>query len=402
MKTLPRPRAAAPASDLASLRRRLAEAEGTLLAIQRGEVDVVVVTKKKGLKLFTLEGAGEAYRALIESMNEGALTLAADQTILYSNQCFARMVKCPLEQVIGGSLQRFLAALDQTALRVALHPKAGPGKKLQLQLHAADGALLPVQISFRRSAQDARISAVVTDLTAARRSERELRALSQRVTQVQEAERGRVAAELHDHITQRLCAAQFSSQALADCLPPRAAPARREARKLRDLLGGVVKEVERIAHNLRPSVLDQLGLSAALRAACTEFSDRTGLALKLNCESLSPRLSPDSELALYRILQVALKNVEQHARATVLSVSLAPHGAVARLVIEDDGVGFDPLAHAAKSKGKSGFGLLGMRERAGYVGGALTLKSAPKAGTRIEVSTPLLRAGQAKAGSQIR
>ncbi|MEX2044092.1 MAG: PAS domain-containing protein, partial [Opitutus sp.] len=91
---------------------RLAEAEETLRAIRSGEVDAVVVSGKQGPQVFTLEGAERAYRVLIESMNEGALTLKADQTILYANECFARMIKCPLEQVTGSSFHRFLSADD--------------------------------------------------------------------------------------------------------------------------------------------------------------------------------------------------------------------------------------------------------------------------------------------------
>src|SRR5438045_935380 len=93
-----------PAPTLARLRARLAVAEATLGAIRRGEVDTVLVTGRQGPRVFTLEGAEHAYRVLIEAMNEGALTLTADKTILYANQCFARMVKCPLEQVTGSSL----------------------------------------------------------------------------------------------------------------------------------------------------------------------------------------------------------------------------------------------------------------------------------------------------------
>ena len=90
------------------LRARLADAEETLRAIRSGEVDAVVVAGKQGPQVFTLEGAEHAYRVLIESMNEGALTLTADKMVLYANQCFARMVKCPLEQVIG----QFLSPLS--------------------------------------------------------------------------------------------------------------------------------------------------------------------------------------------------------------------------------------------------------------------------------------------------
>lgn len=122
MKTASRQPASrpAPSRELAGLRARLAEAEETLRAIRRGEVDAVVVESRQGLQVFTLEGAEHAYRVLIESMNEGALTLTADAVILYANQCFARMVKRPLEQVLGCSFYTFLGAADQAALRALL------------------------------------------------------------------------------------------------------------------------------------------------------------------------------------------------------------------------------------------------------------------------------------------
>ena len=103
-KTLVRPAAS---RELARLQARLAEAEATLTAIRGGEVDAVMGTGKQGAQVFSLSGAEHVYRVLIESMNEGALTLTGDKMILYANACFARMVKCPLEQVAGGSFRRF-------------------------------------------------------------------------------------------------------------------------------------------------------------------------------------------------------------------------------------------------------------------------------------------------------
>src|ERR1043166_8035014 len=118
MKTARRQRSSRHAlrRQLVELRARLAEAEETLRAIRSGEVDAVVVAGKAGPQVFTLQGAEHSYRLLIESMNEGALTLTADKVILYANQCFARMVKCPLEQVMGSSFRRFLSAEDRAAL----------------------------------------------------------------------------------------------------------------------------------------------------------------------------------------------------------------------------------------------------------------------------------------------
>jgi PAS domain S-box-containing protein len=376
------------------LRAQLAESEDTLRAIGAGEVDTLMVAGKQGRQIFSLQGAEHSYRALIESMNEGALTITPDKTILYANECFARMVDCPLEQVIGGSLRRFLSRADRTKLRKLLFKLRPAGHKIHLVLHAAHGVCLPVQISIRPitwyGRSGAAIGMVVTDLSESQRSEERLQALSHRLVQAQEAERGRVARELHDHITQLLCAILVRCQTLADKLPPRAGPAKAEARQLRQLLGQTADEVERISRDLRPSVLEELGLVAVLRDTSHQFTVRTGVPVQLACADLPVRLAADVELALYRILQEALKNIEQHARARSVRVRLTrPRGGV-QLEIADDGIGFNPDHPAARNKENRRLGLLGMRERAAYVGGVLLLKSRRLAGTRIVIRIPLL------------
>ncbi len=379
--------------DLAELGARLAEAEETLRAIRGGEVDAVVVAGKAGLRVFTLEGADHAYRMLMESMNEGALTLSADRTILYANKCFAGMVKHPLEQVIGNSFRRFLSAEDRGKLRAGLKRPHPSGSRIHLRLVAGDGSQVPVQISIRRLASGglnrATFGVVVTDMTETRRNEEMLRALSRRLVQAQEAERGRVAIELHDRITQLLCAILVRSQVLADKLSERDGPAKRRALELREMLGQTAEEVERISRNLRPSILSELGLAAVLRDASTEFARRTGVSVKLACVGLVARLAADTELTLYRVLQEALKNVEKHARARHVTVRLGQRDGFVQLAIKDDGIGFDPDAQPAIRKGTSGLDLFSIRERASYVGGTLKVKSARGAGTEIDVRIPL-------------
>lgn len=389
----------APSPELAKLHARLAEAEETLHAIRSGEVDSVMVAGKEGSQVFTLDGAESAYRILIESMNEGALILTVDKTILYANQCFARMVKCPLEQVMGSSLHRFLSIEDQATLRPLLKRPAKSGSKIQVMLQDGYGSEMPAQISVRSLAgpgsQRATIGMVVTDMTEARRTEEQLRSLTHRVVQVQEAERGRVALELHGHITQLLCAVLVRCQTLADTLSTRDGLAKKEAIKLREMLGQAASEVERISRHLRPSVLDDLGLVAVLRDTSTEFAQRMGVALELSCVKLPTRLPADIELTFYRILQEALRNVEQHARARQVTVRLTKVGGGVQLVVQDDGIGFDPKKkHPNTQNGKGGLGLLSMRERASYVGGTLKVTSARRAGTEIAVNIPL---GQARA-----
>ncbi len=382
-----------PSRQLADLRARLAEAEETLHAIHSGEVDAVVVAGKAGPQVFTLQGAEHAYRILIESMNEGALTLTADATILFANRCFAKMVRRPLEQVIGGSFHRFLATEDRVTLRPLLKRTGTSGSKIQVHLRADDGSQMPAQISLRPLVTDAASGAtlgmVVTDLTEARRTEELLRALTHRVVQVQEAERARVALVLHDHIIQPLCSILFRSQALERMLSVHDGPAKDEAIRLREMLGQTAEEAERLARNLRPSVLEQLGLVAVLRSTTAEFAERTGVSVKLACVKMATRLPANIELALYRILQEALENVLLHARARQVSVRLAQMDVGARLLIKDDGIGFDPDPRSSRRQGDGGLGLLSMGERATYVGGVLSVKSARRVGTVIEVRIPL-------------
>ena len=379
--------------ELPRLRARLAEAEETLGAIRTGQVDAVVVAGHGGLRVFTLEGAEHAYRVLIESMNEGALTLTADETILYANQCFARMVKCPLEQVMGSSLRRFLSAPDKAPLRPFLKQVDKSGSKTQGLLQAADGSQMPVQLSIRPLAKPhvdrATIGMVVTDMTEARRNEEMLRAFSHRLVQAQEFERGRVALELHDNITQLLCAILVRCQTLAHKLSASDGPSKREVMKLREMLGETAEEVQRISRNLRPSVLDELGLVTVLRDAGKEFAKRTGVSVKLDCVQSTARLPADTELTLYRILQEALRNVEKHAHARHVTVCLRQQGDRVQLAIQDDGIGFNPDHQAARRNGKGGLGLLSMKERVTYGGGTFKVSSARRAGTKIEMSIPL-------------
>ncbi|MBI3887186.1 MAG: PAS domain S-box protein [Opitutae bacterium] len=391
----------APPREVARLRARLAEAKETLRAIRAGEIDTLAGAGQAGRQVFTLEGAEHAYRVLIESMNEGALTLTRDKMILYANQAFARMVRCPLEQVTGGSFRRFLAPADRLTLRALLKNAAKTGAKILVPLHAADGTRLPVQLSIGAREKTGRgrltIGMVVTDLTEARRTEELLRALAHRVVQVQEAERSSVALELHDQITQPLCAVLFHSQGLVAKLAGHSGPARPEAVKLRDLLSQTSAAVERISRNLRPGTLELLGLVAGLRAAAKEFAARTGA--KVNLAGVQPlgRLPAPVELALYRIVQECFKNVEKHARARRVTVRLHQTADAVFLVIDDDGAGFDADHPPTRSPVNGGLGLLSMRERAAYVGGTLQVKTGRRAGTEIAVCIPVAPGGEVAA-----
>ena len=394
MKPVRHPHAArpAPVAELTELRARLEDAEEALRAIRNGEVDAVVVAGKRGPQVFTLEGAEHAYRVLIESMHEGALTLAANMGILYATQCFARMVGRPLKEIIGGSFHAFLSAEDKARVSALLRRPARSGTKLQATLRAGDGAQVPVQVSIRplprAGSGAATLGLVVTDMTEARRTEELLRALTHRVVRAQETERGSVALDLHDNITQLLCALLVRSQTLADKLAAHEGGPRQEALELRRMLGVAAEEVERISRNLRPSVLEHLGLPAVLHAVTARFSGQTGVPVRLSCAELSSRLAGDTEMALFRILEEAMKNVGQHAQARHVVVALTRPGPFVVLSISDDGRGFDPTRRSTGRRRARSLGLLGMRERATSVGGDLSVHSVRGEGTTIQARVP--------------
>jgi two-component system NarL family sensor kinase len=379
--------------ELQILRSRLSEAEDALRAIRSGEVDTVVVAGKQGSHVFTLKGADEAYRVLIESMNEGAITVTAEGVILYANQCFARMLKRPLEKVAGSSFYRLLSTPDQGALKALLKRTSRSGSKIQITLRPTIRVELPANLSIRPLSTNRRNSGafgiVVTDMREARHNEEMLRTLTHRVVQAQEEERGRVALELHDNITQHLCAVLARWQALAATLTKRDASSRTDVMQLNEMLGRTVDEVQRISRNLRPSVLDNLGLVPALRAMCKEFDSRTDLCVTFICKPLIAPLPSDAELALYRILQKAFENVELHSRANHVVVQLSSPDQSVLMTIKDDGIGFYTANHQTRKKDKSNLGLLRMRERAIAVGGTFIVNSAPRSGTEIEVRIPL-------------
>ncbi|AEB11109.1 histidine kinase [Marinithermus hydrothermalis DSM 14884] len=219
--------------------------------------------------------------------------------------------------------------------------------------------------------------------TALKEKEAQRARLFKALLNAQEEERTRISRDLHDQVGQALTGIILGLEAaLAD---PN--PARLEG--LKELAGMTLADVRRIALDLRPSVLDELGLEAALKRYTREVGERYGLEVELVAR-LPLRLPPEMETVLYRVAQEALTNVVRHARAQRVSVVLTAHRDAVQLVVEDDGVGFDPRRVASTR-----LGLAGMRERVELLGGQFRLESAPGAGTTVYARLPLKPGGRA-------
>jgi PAS domain S-box-containing protein len=238
------------------------------------------------------------------------------------------------------------------------------------------------------------LAGVVRDITeralAGQRSEaygRKLQTLSRRLVEAQETERRHISRELHDEIGQALTVAQLNLQAVLQS-PGAEAMARRLTESL-DAVERVLEQVHDISLNLRPSMLDDLGLEPALRWYTNRQAALAGLTAEFATEALERRLDPAIETECFRIAQEALTNVVRHAQAHKVTVELHTSEGRLHLGVHDDGVGFEVAAVREQAVRGASLGLLSMEERAALAGGGLEFKSSPGQGTDVHAWFPL-------------
>lgn len=239
----------------------------------------------------------------------------------------------------------------------------------------------------------------VREITERRRAEDELarytehlKLMSRRLVEIQEDERRHLAVELHDRTGQNLTAINLHLRVIRDQLPPAAVTVRTRLDDAMALVGETVDAVRDVMADLRPPVLEDYGLLAALQWYAELFSRRVGIVTEVAGVEPSPRLSRATETALFRVAQEACTNVVKHAHATRVTMTLEQPSGSARMTIADDGVGFEP---GNGPQCASGWGMVSMGERVEAVGGVLMVDSGPGRGTRIVVEVPNERAAGA-------
>jgi signal transduction histidine kinase len=268
---------------------------------------------------------------------------------------------------------------------------------LQERIARLDGEPRDVEIALASLPDHGRttVQMVLTDITERERGKREiersrseLRRLAASLVDAREEERKRIARELHDELGQRLTALKMELSALQ---PPAASglatPAQQHLTEALAMLDDTVATVRRIATHLRPAMLDDLGLVAAIEWLARDFSRHVGVAvqLQLQLEDDDSGLSDTQTTALYRMVQEALTNIARHAKAKHALVSLQRDGRELVLRVQDDGVGISP--DALRREGSHG--LMGLRERALGLDGQLSVERAPEGGTCVTVRLPL-------------
>lgn len=209
------------------------------------------------------------------------------------------------------------------------------------------------------------------------------------VIKAQEEERKRIARELHDETSQSLTSLIIGIRMVQEIVPREMTDMRERLRLINEQAHETLNEVHNMAIRLRPSVLDDLGLSAALRSYIKEFTANLGIPVKLQLIAMNQRLSAEMETVLYRVVQEALTNIARHARAHKCQITLRRKENSVLGIIEDDGKGFDPQTVMMSDDHGRGLGLHGMKERIELVGGSLEFESRPEEGTTIMLEVPL-------------
>jgi two-component system sensor histidine kinase UhpB len=227
----------------------------------------------------------------------------------------------------------------------------------------------------------------------------QIQSLADQVIQAQEEERRRISRELHDDTAQVLFAQLLRVTALKHSSDPEL---RSTAEELEDLTVEAIESVRRLALELRPPALDDLGLHDALADLAQRFEAQLGIPISLKMSGARGRLASEVELVLYRVAQEALTNAGKHARATRIVLELVRSDTGVTMRIEDDGRGFDPALASARDGRGIGLGLFGMEERVGLVGGTLSIDRIDPHGTRITARIPLIGDTPAVSGASRR
>jgi PAS domain S-box-containing protein len=305
------------------------------------------------------------------------------------------------EEMLGTSLDRLLPARFRAAHRAHIEAFGRTGVTSRRMgdvttlwaLRPDSGEEFPIEASISQAAEGGKryYTVILRDITlrkqaddALKRQQQELRELSARVLEAREEEKTRIARELHDELGQLLTALKMDLSWLRERLPPDSELAARTA-EMGTLLDRTVNSTRRISADLRPLMLDDLGLADAASWLVDDFAKRSGVACKIELPEEMHDVSKAVATAVYRAIQESLTNIARHAEAKSAWVVFGVENGTLHVEIEDDGRGIEP-EDLAKTRS---LGLKGMRERIAYLGGSFEVARAPRGGTRLRINVPL-------------
>jgi PAS domain S-box-containing protein len=354
-----------------------------------------------------LRQSQEQLQSVVQSTDEGIISLNSQGEVIFWNTGAENLFGYSQEEMQGRTLDRIIPERFRQAHQAGIERATRAGKRtidvelLEVTGLRRDGSEFPLEISlgYWHKNEEIFFMGIVRDITVRKetemalkrrewelqQSQEELRALGTRLISAQEDERRRLSCELHDDMNQRLAVLALQIQSVQKTLPT-ADPMRVILQRLDEQVSSLSDDVRRLAHQLHPSILHELGLVVALKAFINDFAKwEEDLSVRFQYEHVPHGLPKEIALCIFRVTQECLRNVAKHAQASRVSVRLRGLETGIELIIQDNGRGFNPET----VRPAQGLGLIGMKERVLAVRGTFHVKSSKSQGTTITAWIPL-------------
>ncbi len=362
-------------------------------------LDLLLSVVKRVVEQSTLEkqlaDMEKQYHVIFENASDAIWVQDLVGNIITANEAAARLLGFGRSELVKMDVARFLSkeALETSReLQKKLQQGEAINNPYELRLNRKDGteAILRLTTNLLLSgSHPVGFQHVARDVTEERRAQENLRFYLQQVTKAQEEERKHIARELHDVTTQRLIALSHHLEEFTrsdGCLPTEKLLL---LANLREQVKEALQEVRCFTRDLRPPMLDDLGLLPALEWLTDDLKERFGVEANLRVLGTQQRLSPETELLLFRIIQEAVTNVRRHAKASKVDITIEFGKGETRAIIRDNGIGFKPPKTLGDLSRVGKLGLIGMQERAQLLGSSLKIRSKPGTGTTVVVEAPV-------------
>ena len=370
------------------------DARGAIVGASAIARDVTATLRTRQI----LQEAESRAHALFQAATQAIIVVDARGRVVMANPATEKLFGFQADELAGQTLERLLPQrLDKIHVKhrdgFFKNPQTRPmGMGMDLQARRKDGSefFAEISLTYIPAAEGTLAVAFVTDVSKRRADEQairhqreDLRSLAGKLMTAQDDERRRIARNLHDDLSQSLAFLAMDLGKLAN--KPAAAELVPELHSLQRRAANAAENVRRISHELHPSILDDIGLAAALEQYCGEFQERSGIVTHFDSKNVPETLGSTVSNSIYHIAQECLRNVAKHSRAEEVFVALDGIDSVLRLTVRDYGVGLSPEL----SPTRKGIGIVGMQERAHLVNGNIFIRSSSGEGTEVNVEVPI-------------
>jgi PAS domain S-box-containing protein len=371
----------------------------------RAEEEVKHWREKRALENEMKQSAA-LYEAIIETAHDAIWVLDAESNLIFLNKRGKEISGYTLSELAGKNVARLFHPEDSRKVK-DLFLKILEGRShvadFEARLCAKDGEIHLLSMSSSPLYKNGRVIGLFSigkDITehrkaenALRESEKQLRYLSSRLLTAEETERRRISKELHDELGGALTVLKLRLSFIGKELKKDQVAVKEECETISLYIDQVIENVRRLSRDLTPSILEDAGLSAAIRSLISNSNKNCNINMTLDIKDIDRLFSQDAQITIYRLLQEAFTNIGKHAKAKNVSVVIKNHDDRVSFSVEDDGIGFDVTRIATVDPDKRGLGLSIMDERARMLGGSLEIWSEKGKGTRISFHIPLEKGG---------